>query len=483
MNSARLIPILGSSVIFFVALLGYFFSPLRYNEATLTVTLFLCGILVAFYALSKEEYPWLKGQALKCSVLFLIGYIIVHFQCYIDILLKNISPDDSFLMVDSRLICRCAWLSLIGLAAFVMGYFVSKGKLHPSPKSVSIVQLSPLIIFATAMLPIWILSVGFDYFMGGYGRQSEIEVGSWATYTALIFEMSLYAVPLLHARNLRIQGGKLSFIRFALTLGWYNLLLCVFAVLVMLSGDRGPLIATGLFYFIAFLVQSGLKLSKLKFGMLVFIAAFVFTLLGVVRSFGPGVSFSDKISIALETERRVESVSPQTLELAGSVRCLHYAVDYVPSQHNYLGGRFSLKNLCAVVPTGSRWLHILGLLPQKYQYAGSASFVTWVHQGDNPTYGDGVTCVADLYIDLGVFGVALGMFVWGFWARRFDINLWSPNFPSLLFTAFIFIYTVKAVYIPRSSMMLEFKSAIWLFIILFVYEKFFGTKTFSVNRA
>lgn len=483
MSSARFIPCVGAVLVFLIALLGYSFSSKEYSGSTLTLILILSGALVALYVFSKEEYPWLRGQALKSSVLFLVGYIIVHFQCYIDILLGNVSLDDRFLIVDSNIICRCAWISLIGLSTFIMGYFVSKGRVVSPVSKRCIVPLSPLILFATFMLPIWVFSVGTAYFfMGGYGRASEIETGAFSTYTTLIFEMSLYAVPLLHARNLRIQGVKLSFARFVSSLGWYNLLLGVFTILIMLSGDRGPLIATGLFYFIAFLFHRSLKISRVKFCLLVFVAAFVLTLLGIARSFGPGVSFGDKVLMALEAERSVESVLPQTLELAGSVRCLHYAVDYVPSQHGYMGGRFFMKEICASIPTGSRWLQLVGILPPKYQYGGSANFITWVNQGDNPSYGDGTTCVADLYLDLGIGGVALGMFILGFWTRRFDVNLWSPYLPSLLFTSFIFVYTVKAIYIPRSSVMLEFKSAVWLFIILFVYEKFVGAKTLSVNR-
>lgn len=470
-----------SSFVFVIAMLGYFLIPKQYSPSILLFILIAALALVGVFLLHREEYPWLKGQSIKCSNIFLLGYIIVHFQCYVDVLMGNISADDSFLMVRPDLILKSAFLALLGLSAFSCGYFCTQGKPMPSFKKQAVVSLIPLLLFTTIMLPVWIFSVGGEYFAGGYGR--DVDVGAFSSYASLIFEMSLWAIPLLHARNFRIKGERPSFIRFILSLGWYNALLIVFLMLVMTSGDRGPIISTILFVFVSFLYASGLKVSKTKFVAFVFVAAFSLTLLGFARNFGQGVNFREKIMMAWQAERINESISPNTLELAGSVRCTHHAINNVPSSHGFMFGRFQLSNICAVVPTGNRWMMLLGVLPPETRYMSSAHFVTWLIQGDRPTYGDGVNCVADFYLDLGWGGVAIGMLIFGFWVRRFDVNLYIPSPISLLLLAFVFVFTVKAIYIPRSSILLELKSAVWLFIILYVYERLFGQASFSSHKS
>lgn len=474
MNS-RFLPLICTGSVLFAATLGYFVIPMSYSEMTLRIVVFAAFALLTVFIFHKEECPWLKGQSVKCSSLFLLGFCIVHFQLYVDVLLGNCAPDDPFLMVDSKLVCKAAILGLIALSAFFFGYFLKKGSIFQTPGASAIVPLSPLVIFATILFPAWIYSTGLEYINGGYGSNGG-ETGVFSSYISLIYELAMEAVPMFHARNFRVRGVRPSFIRFVISLGWYNALLGAYLICVMLSGDRGPIISLGLFLFLSYLYASGYRITKLRFLLLTLIAAAVLTILGIARGFGPGYGFTEKISMALETERRTESVVPQTAELAGSGRCLHLAMSVVPARHPFLMGRFQLHQLFAVVPTGSRWIQFLGIVPNEYRYAGSANFCTWIFQGDNPTYGDGTSVTADLYLDFGMPGVLLGMLLFGFFVRRMDVNMYQPKQVSLLAMALIFRYTVLAIYIGRSAILFELKPALWLFVLMFVYERNFGQK-------
>lgn len=479
--SVRFLPMLCSGAILFASTLGYVVVPMSYSRTLLTLVVLSAIALLLLFIFHREDCPWLKGQSAKCSTFFLLGFTVVHFQNYVDLILGNCLPDDSFLMVDSRLICKAAILSLIALSAFFCGYFLKQGKVLQTPVTPVFVPLSPLIIFSTILFPIWLYSVGQEYLSGGYGR--NVENGVLSSYVSLIYEMAMYAIPMFHARNFRAERIRPTFFGFILSLGWYNAMLGAYAICVMLSGDRGPIISCGLFLFLSYLYASKFRITKKRFVLLALIAATGLTILGIARSFGPGYGFAQKISMALATEHHSESVLPQTAELAGSGRCLHLAMSTVPSAHPYLHGRFQLAQICAVIPTGSRWLILLGILPPQQRYAGSASFCTWIFQGDNPTYGDGTSVTADLYLDFGMPGVLVGMFIFGFLVRRIDVNMYQPRLISLCAMAFIFIYSAHAVYIGRSSMLFDLRQAVWLFILMFIYERNFGQKTLPRNYA
>ena len=471
-----------NGAVLIAALLGYFALPMSYNATILKLVVFSAALLILVFIFHKEEYSWLKGQTVKCSAFFLLGFCIVHFQDYIEVLAGNIDPGDSFLMVDSRLVCKAAILGLIALSAFFFGYFLKKGDVFRTPVASVFVPLSPLVIFNTILFPAWIYSAGLEYINGGYGSNGA-ETGVFSSYLRLIYEMSMAAVPMFHARNFRIRDVRPSLIRFIISLGWYNALLGGYLLCVMLSGDRGPIISLSLFLFLSYLYASGYRITKLKFLILALIAAAFLTILGIARSFGPGYGFTQKISMALETERRYESVLPQTAELAGSGRCLHLAMSVVPARHPFLLGRFQLHQLFAVIPTGSRWAQLSGILPNEYRYGGSANFCTWIFQGDNPSYGDGTSTTADLYLDFGMSGILVGMFLFGFFVRRMDVNMYQPRLISLFAMAMIFNYTAHSIYIGRSSILFELKPALWLFILMFVYERNFGQKFIPCDSA
>ena len=171
--SVRFLPMLCSGAILFASTLGYVVVPMSYSRTLLTLVVLSAIALLLLFIFHREDCPWLKGQSAKCSTFFLLGFTVVHFQNYVDLILGNCLPDDSFLMVDSRLICKAAILSLIALSAFFCGYFLKQGKVLQTPVTPVFVPLSPLIIFSTILFPIWLYSVGQEYLSGGYGRNVE----------------------------------------------------------------------------------------------------------------------------------------------------------------------------------------------------------------------------------------------------------------------------------------------------------------------
>lgn len=479
-SGSRILSLCGSIAILLVAVLGYVFAKAAYSPTSLFVAVMGMLFLVAIFIFYKDDCPWLKGQPLKCSTVFLIGYIITHFQVYIDVLLENIHPDDPFFMVDSSLIAKGAFLSLIGLGAFFCGYYVSKGKVIKCKKSPKVVSLGGLLTFTAIMFFVWIGVVGLNRVVyGGYAIEDEQNI--LLPYVSLIFSMTLWGYIFFHARNFKVRQQRPSLTFYVTSLGWFNIILFAYLTISFAVGGRSISMATACIYFLGYVYSSQVRLSKLKIFIAILGASVFLRFIGEIRTSETGVSIQERIVQVFNSENELPSFSPNTLELAGSIRCLHLALDYVPKYHSFLLGRFQLGYIMSVIPSGSRWSMLLGIMPSEFRYIGSASFVTWVRQGDNPNSGDGTTCVADIYLDFGVVGCIFAFFIWGFWVRRFDVNLYSPFFsPSLLYS-FVFVYFGKAIFVSRSSILFELKSVIYLFAVIFVYELLCSKKSIPSN--
>jgi hypothetical protein len=246
---------------------------------------------------------------------------------------------------------------------------------------------------------------------------------------------------------------------------------------VMLSGDRGPLMSYSLCFISGYFFVKKIKLSYKKGILFIFTGAIMISILGMVRNLNKDLSFTEKIQLSLtenENDSRI-SFLPVTKELATSVRTLHHAVNYVPRNHDFLYGRFQLQHLTVALPFFSIFSPII-YEDTSWKYAGSSSFITWIRQGDFPTSGDGTSCIADFYLDFGMFGVLAGMFGFGYFMRFAEVKMYSANIPNLFVHVFIIVYLTNAIYISRSSVLFGFKSIVLIYIIL-VSNKYIFNKT------
>src|SRR5690606_27005855 len=134
-------------------------------------------------------------------------------------------------------------------------------------------------------------------------------------------------------RNMRLKkivpSSILEYIRLQ---GVFLLILIIIYLLsVMLSGDRGPIITFSIAYLAGYFYITGKKISFLSAGVLAVFAALFITLLGITRTLDKEMSFSDRFKESIGLSRLKEpSILPQTTELASSIRTFHSVIDYVP---------------------------------------------------------------------------------------------------------------------------------------------------------
>ncbi len=431
----------------------------------------VCFTIILFirnnYSLAK------KLGALQAVVLFLIGFVIVHFQSYLDFIL-GISKDQ-LLRTSTFSIVRSALLSIIGLHSFLLAYSITKNKVFKMPKyTLSSIHISPrILILLTGLSLLWLLYCGQGYYFHmSYGSVST--VGNRLAYAMLIFSL-FKNITILVCVCLFQQNKNRSILGFIKSMGVsFNLILLVFIIATFSSGDRGPAIFTIISYLVAISVATNKKIRYSHFVILMIAGALFISVWGVVRTSKSMQNLTGQITNAYNDLKSEQSIIPATSELASSIRTLHVGVELVPDKYPYAYGVFQLSYIIESIPFYSR---VFPVLHSSVGFNRSTAFLTWIINGDIDSSGVGTTCIADAYMDLGVFGVIIILFLWGIVVKRSETLFMVPiSSLSLFQVALSFIVISVSIYIPRSAVLFLLKDVVWLFLALLLFVLFSSKK-------
>ncbi|WP_313382265.1 O-antigen polysaccharide polymerase Wzy [Proteiniphilum saccharofermentans] len=450
---------------------SYIYLPNTMDKGVMILLLSIVALVLVLFFIHKEGLFVLRKNYFRNSILFIIGYVIVHFQYPLDYVLGNVSADNFFIWINRTIVVKSMFFSTIGLVSFLWGYTLystsKKSELKHVVVKERVLTTKTLLWLATAFLALYFYTVNPLYLSGYYG---SVGMGATATYVVLLFKVFIFAVLIQNVRNMRIkQYVPSSFLDYVRQQGYFLLvLIAIYLLSVMFSGDRGPIISFSIAYVAGYYFVSKKKLSFSRAGILLMAAALFITILGITRSLDKDMSFVDRVKESVTHSKFEEpSILPQTSELAGSVRTLHAVVDYVPKNHPHTYGRFQLQLLTSSIPFSSG---LLSFLPESghIRFKGPASFATWLIQGENPNSGVGTTCIADLYVEFGLFGVLFGMLLFGFFIRYAEVNFYKIGLPALFPHILSFVYLSDAIYISRSSILFGFRTALWIYIVLII---------------
>jgi len=454
----------------------YYIAPDDMDKGTMIAIISMSVSLVTLFFIKREKQQGIKGQFLKHSILAIIGIFIVHFQYPIDFTLDNIGLSNFYVWVNTKVVVKGMILSLIGMVCFVIGYLSLQGsKSWLSAKSESSIGTNALFLLAVVALVAYFATVNPLYLAGYYG---QVDMGQNAIYASLFFTILIFSIVIQECRNMYVvEYQPANFAHYLRKIGVGPIILTgIYLASVLISGDRGPLITFSLVYFSGYFFTTKRKLPLRNLIMLVVAGATAITLLGIARNLNKDLSFADKLKEGISTQGETDkSFSPQTRELAGSIHAYHTAIDYVPKHQDYLYGLFQVQQLTASVPFINLVLNDL-LGSTEYKYTSSASFITWINQGDFPTSGEGTTCIADFYLDGGLIAIMLGMAFFGYIIRLAEIILFATSFPKLFMHIFSVVYLSDAIYISRAPVFADFKTIVWIFLILFINKQLLGKK-------
>ncbi len=469
------------TIILLFAVFYYFIQGLKdnngYNETELILTLtgaVSAIIIFLFYNRSHNNY----SSPMRIVYIFIIGYVIVFFQKYIDLVLGNCSKLDTYLFMSHTIINKTALLSLVGLVAFLLSYITTNNNFQLKSSYTSNIPIKPLNYLLGIAVLLFVFINGADYIIGSYNQEYlDNRQGSIGAYSEVLVRALIIVILTFDVHN--SHNKKVNFLKYAKRLGFiFNFSLFLYIALVMLSGDRGPIIQVLIIYFAAYVLKYKPKIRLIYFIFLLFAGAILMSLLFTTRRQDKSLSFSERFVTAVREEGSYESESilPITEELANSVRCTHYAVSYVPNRHSHLYGSFQCRELTGAIPFSS--VLTKHIYDSDIKYKSSAHFVTYINQGYFYTYGEGTTCIADLYLSWGVWGVLIGMFLFGFLVKKVELTTLciSNDQIPIPYIALALVLFGCALYIPRGTILGQLNYFVFSCIIIFLYKRIINKK-------
>ncbi|BAU54355.1 hypothetical protein MgSA37_02530 [Mucilaginibacter gotjawali] len=424
--------------------------------------------LLSFFFLRKENNRIIKKQYIRISYLFLIGFIIVHFQAYIDLLLGNLTPNNIFLWIDPTTVCKALVVSSTGFVCYLLGYSVNLKAVNVM-KDIKPVYLKTmgLNILAFILLILFFATVNKEYLTGNYGAA---DIGSSAQLFAFIFEANIYAIIIINCRNLILtKQTNISFLQYFIHLRHTAFLLIIYLTAVIFSGDRGPIMYCSLAFVFGYIYVTKYKIAIPSLLVLLFSGMFFITVLGLIRQQDNNIELFDKITNV--SSNSLDSYYPSsfsvgTKELAGSVRTVHLAVEKVPATLPHFYGLFFIQDAMLLVPMLKGAFISLFNIPK--QFTDSPQFLTWADLGRFPTWGVGSSCIADTFLDFGYTGIIIVFFTFGYLSRKLELVAFSKVFPPIYLVILVFLVFSFSIYISRSTILYSLSkyTYVWLFTYL-----------------
>ena len=474
------------TILFAVSLIRYVIEPGNMNQIFMrdSLLIYLGATLLFFYYIKRTQklIPWIS-----ILVLFVISYSVVQFQLpLIHVLgfeMKN-NYFQWFIWGNKSVPNKSVITSVLGMISFYIGYIIIRRKKfdYNINQSKQIRLLRPNSYYWPILTICYLSYIGFiftsgSYKYGVYAAGDEMAISS---YFSTVFNNCLLGAIGLRLYYINsLQLPSISFSKYISLMGkaltvivFWHLLFSFFV------GDRGPIMMYGLMYFGLYFMRWK-RITFLQMAVFFIVASFVFSILSQVRTNTGEKDFATRLQSVLADDSKrntnfKDGAIPlsQTVELAFSVRCLNHVMANVPSKYDYHYGYFQMEQIVSSIPFLSGFYNKYVGSGQK-KYDGSSNFITYLIQGDDPKYGDGRSSTADLYLDFGVFGVVVGLFLFGIFASRADFTLSHGGSVSLFFWLTALIYLTGAFYIGRSSILIFLQRVVQVYFFLLINHYLF----------
>lgn len=438
-----------------------------------------------YFGMKKIKYGNISW--LSIYFLFVLSYFIVHFQLPI---LESLGFSASgyfkeFIWANEYSGNKATLIASLGIVSFFLGDSISIKKMKRSQEKKK-EKLSKRKKKSNVLITITILTYVLFFITSGSYKSGYYAVGDQmfiSDYFYSIFNMVLPAAiieRLYYMSSLDLKGINIK--KYIEMVGIPLSLMVFWHILFSLYvGDRGPILMFAFYYFSLYLTRiAKINLVKLLIGAV--LIGMLMWVVGQARTKSSGAGFFQRMEYAASSDHKHASrlnmksgPSAMTLELALSGRCLNHAVANVPSKYDFKNGYYQSKQILGGIPfTGRFLLRFFGENERKYD--GSANFITYLIQGDDPKYGDGTSPTADLYLDFGIWGVGIGFFIFGMLFHRFDESLRFDESPNLLIWTLAIVYFGGAIYLGRTSILINIQKVIPIYVIICM-SQFFSYKT------
>ncbi|MGK0254631.1 MAG: oligosaccharide repeat unit polymerase [Mariniflexile sp.] len=445
-----------SITLLFILILLFFVAPEKtssddyfFESIYLVLALFL---LVIHFKINNK-----KG-AFTIGTIFILGFFIVHFQWSLMIVFSDIIPNHFFNLFSNQIYFTYGlWLSLIALISWLIGFNSFDFSFQKGSKN-SVYKGSPIIlVMSYCLLILFIYFAGSSFISGAvYKTQGSAEAisGVSAYIHKLLKVLVTILVVLLFYKYSNSQTKpdlKVFIINNLLSIGLVMLYLFLFVI----AGDRGEALQVLIAVFLCynFMIK---PISYKYFAIMILCGAFIMTFIGVFRS-----ALDDDVGLELDT------VYDLTINLANSNRVLYSSIQAVDENGLYYG-KLWIGPLLGPIPFASS--AYLSLSEDKVYYISSSGYITYLRYGENSHTGEGSTILADIYLNFGVFGICVFLFILGFITKTLENTIVKGVNVYFLYTAISF--GSLAFFSGRAGLFSPLQLVMWGVFILFLTKSY-----------
>lgn len=374
-------------------------------------------------------------------VVFFLPYWLAFFLIPVRLIIQEGYKFKKQHLVASEYWPAVVFAASIGICCFLAGYSIIARKKKqetyafrrlPGGREVSVIKLSAwiLLFIASASFGIFMSSGGTALYGGAYVHVSHLskiaKVMSIAFETAFRGAIGLWAIYLLLYSRFRL----------------HHLIpissLAIMLLATVLSGDRGLLAWSGICVLVIYSQRRPIRLRSMLFFVL--LGSIAFSAIQTVRRTGER-SVNAYISAVAEDFNPFDGLAQYAESIAPTVT---NAFDVVEKE-GYFHGVFFGQGLLSVVPLYSK---VFPWLPsaKDSRMDGTGAYIT-NHVFGYHKYGLATTVVTDIYLDFGLVGVSVVMFLYGcFGGHLYNCrNRGKYHFGLLCYAFFVpaFMYSTR----------------------------------------
>ena len=439
------------------------------SESQMSIGIISTNIIIIisslFIYLSNLHNPkYLKGQVITISFIFLFSFFVVHFFNYIGWIFL---PYD-YKFLSTYFVNRASTLSAASFVGCLIGMLMCKKPFRDAKRDshLKIGQVPP--IFMVICLALFIIFTDKRYFSAG-GNGAVINEIGWNPIGSASYNMCVaYVIANVVVVTFNNWGRKLSLRQYSnkYPLAFYVLTL-IYLMLVMISGDRGPMLDIIIAFSLGFIIINR-KRPKILILVVVGIFAIIsLKYLSFLRNNTDALSIEKLGAISERMSRFHEDNLPvigDMREMSDVVDAYHLVYEFGES-YSIIYGFGTLTQILAVLP-GFRYIimKVTGIPPSLYSTSEIATTLL------GSSYGAGTTCVADAYYNFGFFGTIIFFIIVGYYLRKLDLSIYQKGCKLFIFIV-AFCFFVKSIYLGRSYMLQPVTLIIYTFLMVLLSKR------------
>lgn len=447
--------------------------------ATVVCAPLLCltGIQVILYFYNEyRKDKQLFSFWVRPSYILLLSLLIVFLQFPLDHCLGYAMPSNIVHEVGAiyfPYFTKAVCLGCIGINVCLLGNTTTL-RVRKEDNSSSFPLHSPKIwvFLSVASFLLWLSSIDIFSFLtaadytgsGAWDRESS----PFAIFESLFGAFVIIVIAIVTYNNRAQEREGLTIMQFVRSYPTiFVVTVTLYLLLRLVSGDRGPVLYTGMAVFYSYIISGKIRVKLLPIIILMILGASGMHRINVMRSMSnEEETFFKKLARSYEVEQQSEkttSVLPLTMELAKSFGCNMIGLrDIDTEKTDYALGTYNLCELLIGIPGSNRISTALfGINMYRYN---SAEYLTKTCLGEFYGYGLGTTCMINFYLDWGLIGVLIGMFILGVTFKWVDTRITHPSMNIILLIISIKMAS-QAIYIPRSSFSFTLSTVLYIVII------------------